>query len=81
MNNKIVTGENYKVGDKVVRGKSWQWYEQDKGSLYGIIKGIHDIDDGKTLWISVKWVNHKGIITNENRYRLGPEKFDLYFYE
>ena len=81
MSNKIVNDGNYKIGDKVVRGKDWQWYEQDKGSIYGIIKAIHDVDDGGTFWISVKWINHKGLITAENRYRLGPRCFDLYFYE
>lgn len=76
MSNRIVTKENYKIGDKVVRGRDWRYGDQDKESIYGI---IYDNDYGN--WVKVKWINHKGMIVYKDSYRVGPEKFDLYFYE
>ena len=81
MPNRIVTEDNYNVGDKVVRGRDWTWGNQDEGSVYGII----DTQPYDNL-VSVNWVNHKGITVNFKGYRVGDDtiglkKFDLYFYE
>lgn len=46
---------NPKVGEKVVRGPNWCWMDQDKGSVYGVIKG--DIEGS---WIPVMWVDKDG---------------------
>lgn len=74
MFNKIeVTEENYKVGDKVVRGKDWEWGDQDgfKGSV-GIITGTWE----KKAWVYVDWLS-----AGSNVYRIGAEDcYDLYFY-
>ena len=71
MNNVIVTKQNVKTGDKVVKGKHWRWGDQGGYSRYGVIKYIKNNN-----WISVKWEN--GEI---NSYRIGAEGcYDLYFY-
>ena len=72
-NNIKVTEDNFKVGDKVVRGEDWAWYDQDggKGSV-GIIKSITD-----TRWANVRWLDGG----YNNVYRIGAEGcYDLYFY-
>ncbi len=80
MSNRIVTFYNCKIGDKVVRGRDWSWNNQDKGSVYGIIRAYLNADSSKNALVN--WVNHKGITVNNScYYRIGPEKFDLYFYE
>ena len=48
---------NPKVGEKVVRGPNWCWMDQDKGSVYGVIKDNKDASRG---WVSVIWVNKDG---------------------
>jgi hypothetical protein len=60
------------VGAKVIRGKDWDWYEQDGGS--GNVGTITKKDsDG---WVVVKW-SCGGFVA---RYRIGDqEKYDLYF--
>ncbi len=82
MPNKIVTTDNFKVGDKVVRGKDFktEWNNQDKCSVYGVIDSISDAY-GENTWIYVRWIDYKGKSVNRRNYRIGPEKFDLYFYE
>ncbi len=76
MPNRIVTVENCKIGDKVVRGRDWYWDNQDKDSIYGVIVKIEN-----TRWVTVNWINHKGLVTLEASYRAGNLKHDLYFYE
>jgi hypothetical protein len=73
----IVTESNWKIGDKVVRGRDWGYYNQDKGSVYGIIKSKNS--DG---WINVSWIDENGNGINTQNYRTGKDdKYDLYFYE
>ncbi len=82
MNKLIVTNQNWKVGDKVVRGKDFktEWNNQDKGSVYGVIDSISDAY-GENTWVYVRWIDYKGKNLLTRSYRIGPEKFDLYFYE
>ena len=77
---KIVTNENVKVGDKVVRGRDWNWANQDKESVYGIIIGSSvTFTPG---WVEVNWVNTNGEVIGNDCYQVGYEdKYDLYFYE
>lgn len=79
MKNLPVTKENVKIGDRVVRGKDWGWWEQDKGSVYGVIKSKHYENDN--YWIGITWVDYKGVEVKRDVYRIGPDIFDLYFYE
>lgn len=76
MSNKIVTQDNVKVGDKVVRGEDWSYDDQDEGSIYGI---VYEYSGG--FWVSVNWINHKGMVVHSNGYEVGPYSYDLYFYE
>lgn len=73
---RVVTEYNYKIGDKVVRGRDWKWGDEDKDSVYGVIYA--GVDGG---WLSVSWINYKGRIVNKQEYEVGPNQFDLYFYE
>lgn len=52
---------NPKVGEKVVRGPNWCWMDQDKGSVYGVIKDSTYLS-GTSLdkWVSVLWVDKDG---------------------
>lgn len=79
---RIVTKDNFKIGDKVVRGRDFKsaWDYQDKGSVYGIIYKFSSNHENN-IWYYVRWVDYKGKIINVRTYRIGPEKFDLYFYE
>jgi len=71
----IVTKDNAVKGMKVVRGRDWDYDDQDKGSVYGIITGIH------RNWASIDWI-FDGRTIAANNYRIGDEgKFDLYVYE
>ena len=72
-NNIKVTEDNFKVGDKVVRGKDWDWPDQDGGDgSVGIITGTY----GKKAWVYVNWLS-----AGSNAYRIGAEGcYDLYFY-
>jgi hypothetical protein len=77
---KIVTNENVKVGDKVVRGRDWNWANQDKGSVYGIT--IVSSDILIPGWVEVNWVNTNGEVIGNHCYQVGySDKYDLYFYE
>lgn len=72
-NNIKVTEDNFKVGDKVVRGEDWSWYDQDGGK--GGVGTIEYIIDDR--WVNVRWLN----TDHTNFYRIGVEGcYDLYFY-
>ena len=72
-NNIKVTKDNCKVGDKVVRGKDWRWYDQDGGK--GCVGTINYFSESRG-WVEVRWSNGYS-----NSYRIGAEKcYDLYFY-
>jgi len=62
-----------KVGDEVVRGPDWKWYNHDGGSgSRGEVTAVDVGDDRK--WVVVKWVS-TGIVSN---YRWGSQdKYDL----
>lgn len=65
-----VTKENARVGMKVVRGKDWDWGNQDGGE--GSKGTITDIR--QSGWVTVKWSE-----TKPDSYRIGNEgKYDLY---
>lgn len=84
MSNRIVTKDNFKVGDKVVLNEK----VTEKGTIksfhnrnivYGIIIrtlfGLHDA-------VRVNWINHKGIVVDEGMYFIGhADIFELFFYE
>ena len=71
MNCVIVTKQNVKLDDKVVKGRDWRWGSQGGFSRYGTIEFIKDHN-----WVSVRWENGE-----RNSYRIGAEGyFDLYFY-
>jgi hypothetical protein len=62
---------------KVVRGKDWEWVDQDKNSIYGIIKGACG-----SGWVKVAWYSKEGIKLNSESYRIGAGgKYDLYYYD
>lgn len=75
-----VTSENAKIGLRVIRGKDWQWGNQDKdekgkktiGTITHLNYNSHHPD---MLWVSVEWDSG-----NSNGYRVGPE-YDLYIYK
>lgn len=59
------------IGAKVIRGKDWEYENQDggEGNIGEIIK------NAKYNWVTVKWPNN-----DENKYRIGyGDKYDLYF--
>lgn len=65
------------VGAKVIRGPDWEYEDQDKGSVYGIIKS-----DSKNGWVTVEWISKDGKVVNSNVYRIGnDDKYDLCYYE
>lgn len=65
-----------KIGDKVVRGKDWDWGDQDKDSKYGIVT------KKEYNWCSVEWVNKSSEIIRRQSYRIGHQgKYDLYYYD
>lgn len=84
MNNKIVTVDNYKVGDKVVLNKQVankkdiDYFERLE-CVYGIIKrtrfGISNI-------VEVSLINHKGLVIDTVIMFIGHvNMFELFFYE
>lgn len=80
MKRKIVKFKD--VGAKVVRGPDWEWKDQDKGSVYGIINS----DEQSSLnWVSVDWINPKGEVIASYGYRIGvvygKPAYDLYYYD
>ena len=71
MNCVIVTKQNVKLDDKVVKGRDWRWDSQGGFSRYGTV--IRNENYG---WVHVLWENGE-----TNSYRIGAEDFfDLYFY-
>ena len=73
----IVTEENVYVGMKVVRGRDWQWADQDKDSPYGVITRIRS-----DKWVCVNWENPNNRQHHEYIYRVGSDLcYDLYMYE
>jgi len=74
---RIVTNDNWKPGDKVIRGRDWIYSSQDANSVYGII--ISDSNEG---WVRVDWIDEHGHKLNNNSYHTGRDnKYDLYFYD
>jgi hypothetical protein len=72
---KVVTTVD--IGAKVVRGKDWEWGDQDKNSIYGIIDKASSIG-----WAKVAWQSKQGItIRSRGAYRVGDDKYDLYYYD
>ena len=70
MNNVIVTKQNVKLDDKVVKGRDWRWGSQGGFSKYGTIEFTNH------GWVTVLWEDG-----DRNSYRIGAEGcFDLYFY-
>jgi len=77
---KIVT--EFIEGLKVVRGRDWEWGDQDKGSIYGIIQR----DLSSRGWVVVSWFdkNGKNLTGNNYSYRIGGygvDAYDLFYYE
>lgn len=67
---KIVTTRD--IGARVVRGRDWDWGNQDNNTTGTIIEG-----GGSSGWTRVKWDNG-----DENCYRIGDSnKYDLYYAE
>ena len=70
MNNVIVTKQNVKLEDKVVKGRDWYWGSQGENSEFGVVLHI------RYDWVVVCWENGE-----KNSYRIGADGcFDLYFY-
>lgn len=74
-----VTKENAVVGMKVVRGKDWDYGEEDGGDGIGTIHTIGDtIKTTAEGWVGVQWEGDIEDSVDEN-YRIGYEnKYDLY---
>ena len=89
MKKRIITTDNVRIGLKVIRGRDWEYGDQEHDSKYGIIIRRNDHDsqwlDGSD-WYIVRWeFNSKSSYWNqENSYRVGhtdSDSCDLYFYE
>ena len=71
MNCVIVTKQNVKLDDKVVKGRDWSWDSQGGFSRYGTV-----VLTEAREWVTVLWENGE-----TNSYRIGVDGcFDLYFY-
>ncbi len=66
------------IGAVVVRGRDWDYSNQEKNALYGVIT---DASDRK--WVNVIWYDeHHEAVDTTHIYRVGAsEKFDLYYYD
>lgn len=65
------------IGAKVIPGRDWKWYDQDKDSVHGVI-----MSDSSYGWVRVEWISKDGKTLRYNRYRIGAENcYDLYYYE
>jgi hypothetical protein len=71
--------DKYVEGMKVVRGRDWKWYDQDKRSEYGIVSRHGDVNN----WINVMWYSADGKkLPGSYGYRIGDQGcYDLYEYE
>lgn len=79
---KIVKSDNCLIGDKVVRGDDWEHEDQDDESIYGIIIGFDKTRRStRNDMCIIKWVYEDYENARKYYYRIGPYKFDLYFYE
>ena len=71
-------------GAKVVRGPDWEWGNQDKDSIYGVIDSE---PSGLTGWATVYWLDRKGELINSFNYRVKEEEesgeyvYDLCYYD
>jgi hypothetical protein len=75
----IVTHDNYRLNDRVVRGRDWRWYDQDIHKGKQMVGRIIKIDNILKIrkWVRVEWENG-----NCNNYRCGVNlSYDLVFYE
>lgn len=64
------------IGAKVIRGRDWEWGDQDRGSVYGVI--VWQKRDG---WVRVEWKNKNNNVICGNSYRIGTDGYyDLYYY-
>ncbi len=75
---KIVTQDNCKIGDLVVRGRDWEWWDQDIHKGKEMVGRIVEID---CRWVWVRWENG-----TKYNYRVGVIiytglVYDLVFYE
>lgn len=79
MTREIVKEDNFKEGDRVVRGRDWQWGRQDSGYDFGVIEGQHHSD----RWVWVRWCRIDGSKSiGKSGYRIGAGgEYDLYFYD
>lgn len=70
-----VTKDNAVVGLKVVRGKDWEWGNQDGNSVGTIIESSSYFPlNSSYLWVRVRWNNG-----DNHSYRIGYDnKFDLH---
>ena len=80
---RIVTHDNCKIGDLVVRGRDWRWGDQDiyegkqtVGRIIGILNN--------SKWVRVEWGKQELGIQSD-AYRVGEveekDTYDLVFYE
>jgi hypothetical protein len=80
MKRKIVKFKD--VGAKVVRGPDWEWKDQDKDSVYGI---INSAEWSSLNWVSVDWITPKNKVIASYGYRIGVvygvPAYDLYYYD
>lgn len=75
---RIVTKDNAYVGMKVVRGRDWEWKEQDNGSLYGEI--VKTMDFGGFSF-QVDWKDKNGKVIKSGSWYRGKNSFDLCEYQ
>lgn len=70
--------ENPKAGEKVIRGRDWDYSDQDRNSVYGRVVNTSE----SSHWVRVEWISKSGEVINSNSYRIGEGgKYDLYYYE
>jgi len=75
----VVTNINYKKGYKVVRGKDWNYKDQDENSVYGVILNNpkNNDSDCEVLWID----SHNHGLKKYTYFTGRGNKYDLAFYE
>ena len=79
----IVTHDNYRLNDRVVRGRDWRWYDQDIHKGKQMVGRIIDILKN-SKWVRVEWGKQELGIQSD-AYRVGEveekDTYDLVFYE